>query len=238
MKIVFHLLKKKWSPEQISIVLKRAEILSISHETIYKHILYDKKRGGTLYKHLRIMPKIRRKRYNTRDSRGRLQGKRAITDRPYEVETRSVVGHWEGDTVIGRDRHHCIVTLVERRSGLVIIKKISSRTAVEVTAAVIQAIKEHPGMFKTITFDNGTEFHDYKTIEEATGVICYFATPYHSWERGSNENCNGLIRQYLPKMSCMCAIDQRKCNWIAKHLNTRPRKRHGYRTPQEVFHAS
>jgi len=238
MQLLFHLLKKKWSPEQISIVVKRAEILSISHETIYKHILYDKKRGGTLYKHLRIMPKIRRKRYNTRDSRGRLQGKRAITDRPYEVETRSVVGHWEGDTVIGRDRHHCIVTLVERRSGLVIIKKISSRTAVEVTAAVIQAIKEHPGMFKTITFDNGTEFHDYKTIEEATGVICYFATPYHSWERGSNENCNGLIRQYLPKMSCMCAIDQRKCNWIAKQLNTRPRKRHGYRTPQEVFHAS
>lgn len=238
MKLVFHLLKKNWSPEQISKVLKWAGLLSISHETIYKHILYDKEHGGTLYTHLRIMPKNRRKRYNTRDSRGRLQGKRPITDRPSEVETRTVLGHWEGDTVIGSDRHHCIVTLVERKSGLVIIKKISSRTADQVTSVIIKAIREHPEMFKTITFDNGTEFHDYKTIEEATGVICYFAAPYHSWERGSNENCNGLIRQYLPKKSCMSTVNQKTCNWIAKQLNTRPRKRHGYKTPLEVFHAS
>ena len=104
------------------------------------------------------------------------------------------------------------------------------------TAAVIEAIKEHPGMFKTITFDNGTEFHDYKTIEGATGVLCYFAAQYHSWERGSNENCNGLIRQYFPKRSCMSAVDQRKCNWIAKQLITRPRKRLGYKIPLEVLH--
>lgn len=238
MKIVFYLIKKKWSPQQISAVLKWAGILTISHETIYKHILYDKKHGGTLYKHLRIMPKVRRKRYNTRDSRGRLLGKKAITDRPLEVETRTTLGHWEGDTVIGQDRHHCIVTLVERKSGVVIIKKISSRTAFEVTSAIIKAIRENPGKFKTITFDNGTEFHDYKTIEKITGVSCYFAAPYHSWERGSNENCNGLIRQYLPKKSCMRSVNQRKCNWIAKQLNTRPRKRHSYKTPLEVFHAS
>lgn len=237
MKIVVRLLKKKWSPEQIAAVLKWAGILSISHETIYKHILHDKKQGGTLYTHLRIMPKVRRKRYNTRDSRGRLAGKRSIADRPHEVALRSVLGHWEGDTVLCRDRHHCIVTLVERTSGFVIIKKSASRTATAVTGAVVQAMREHPGMFKTITLDNGTEFHDYTTIEESTGVVCYFAAPYHSWERGSNENCNGLIRQYLPKKSGMSVLDQRRCNWIAKQLNTRPRKRLGYKTPLEVFNA-
>lgn len=236
MQPVFYLLKKNWSPEEIAYVLKCAGILSISHETIYKHILYDKKSGGSLYKHLRIMPKVRRKRYNTRDSRGRLAGKRHITERPAEVEKRQVLGHWEGDTVVGRDRHHCIVTLVERKSGFVIIKKITARSAEQTTAAVIEAISEHPALFKTITFDNGTEFHGYKEIEAATGVTCYFASPYHSWERGSNENCNGLIRQYLPKRSYMNAVTQRKCNWIAKQLNTRPRKRHNYATPVEVFY--
>jgi len=237
LKIVIALLIKKWSPEQISCVLKAFGILSISHETIYKLILADKKHGGSLYTHLRIMPKIRRKRYNSKDSRGVLPGKRPITERPPEVESRSILGHWEGDTVIGRDHHHCIVTLVERKSGLVIIKKISSRTAQAVSKAIIEAIKEHPGMFKTITFDNGTEFHDYKTIEAATGVICFFAAPYHSWERGSNENCNGLIRQYLPKKTCMSNLSQRKCSWIAHQLNTRPRKRHAFRSPLEVFYA-
>lgn len=235
MQPVFYLIKKKWSPEQISFVLKKAGILSISHETIYKHILYDKKQGGTLYTHLRIMPKVRRKRYNTRDSRGRLLGKRSILDRPKEAKKRKVLGHWEGDTVVGRDRHHCIVTLVERKSGLVIIKKITSRTSEQVNAVVIDAIRENPEMFKTITFDNGTEFHGYKTIEQETGVMCYFAAPYHSWERGTNENCNGLIRQYIPKRECMAAVSQRDCNWIAKQLNTRPRKRHNYATPMEVF---
>jgi transposase, IS30 family len=235
MQPVFYLIKKKWSPEQISFILKKSGVLSISHETIYKHILYDKKHGGTLYTYLRIIPKIRRKRYNTRDSRGRLLGKRSIQERPTEVETRKIIGHWEGDTVIGRDRHHCIVTLVERKSGLVIIKKITARTSEQVTAVVIEAIRENPGMFKTITFDNGSEFHGYKKIEKETGVVCYFAAPYHSWERGSNENCNGLIRQYLPKRKCMSAVSQRECNWIAKQLNTRPRKRHNYTTPMEVF---
>lgn len=180
MQPVFFLLKKKWSPEEISFILKKAGILSISHETIYKHILHDKKHGGSLYKNLRIMPKIRRKRYNTRDSRGRLQGKRPITDRPFEVESRLILGNWEGDTVIGRDRHHCIVTLVERKNGLVIIKKIIARTESQITKVIIEAIREHSGMFKTITFDNGTALHGYKKIEEATGVVCYFAAPYHS----------------------------------------------------------
>jgi IS30 family transposase len=159
-----------------------------------------------------------------------------IQERPVEIENRTSIGHWEGDTVIGADRHHCIVTLVERSTGFVIIKKIQARTVEEVNSACIKAIKEHGKNFKTITFDNGTEFHGYKAIEEKFPVTCYFANPYHSWERGTNENINGLIRQYIPKKSCMKGITQADCDRIAYKLNTRPRKRYGFKTPYELYY--
>jgi IS30 family transposase len=200
---VLFLLQHKYSPEQITNILKRFNLFNISHETIYQYLLYDKKKGGSLHKNLRIVPKRRRKRYNSYDSRGQLTGKRPISDRSDLINQRLEIGHWEGDTVVGRDRHHCIVTLVERKTGFVIIKKITARTVEQVNAACISAINEHGRRFKTITFDNGTEFHGYKVLEERFPVICYFAAPYHSWERGTNENTNGLIRQYLPKRSCM-----------------------------------
>ena len=146
-------------------------------------------------------------------------------------------GNWEGDTVIGRDRHHCILTLVERASGLAIIKKLESRTAAEVNRAAADAIREYEGNFKTLTLDNGTEFHGYKDLEEEFSLKCYFATPYHSWERGSNENLNGLIRQYLPKGVCMQEVTQTYCDAMGHRLNSRPRKRYGYRTPQAVYDA-
>jgi len=234
--LVILLLSNDFSPEQISNTLKRHNIFDISHETIYKYLLHDKKKGGTLYKHLRIVPKRRRKRYNSYDSRGRLAGKRHISTRPATIERRTRIGHWEGDTVVGKDKRHCIVTLVERRTGFVIIKKISSRTVDQVNSAILEAIKEHESKFKTITFDNGTEFHGYKFLEENHNVICYFATPYHSWERGTNENTNGLIRQYLRKGSCMKDVTQADCDCIAYRLNTRPRKRHGYKTPEELYY--
>ena len=232
---VIFLLKEKWSPEQISNYLLRHADFTISHETIYKYILWDKKHGGTLFKHLRIMPKARRKRYNSRDSRGVLPGKRHISMRPSHIEARRQLGHWEGDTVMGRDRHHCILSLVERKSGLVIIRKMNSRTAASVTQAALPAIREHRGNFRTITFDNGTEFHDYKVLEKHFPLKCYFATPYHAWERGSNENLNGLIRQYLPKRMCMRDVTQAHCDHIACKLNSRPRKRHGFKTPRRVY---
>jgi len=231
-------IEQDWSPEQISGVLRRDGPFRISPETIYKFILRDKKKGGRLYKHLRIMPKTRRKRYNTKDSRGRLEGKRHISTRPEGINNRSEVGHWEGDTVIGSDRHHCLLTLVERKTGFLIIKKLAARTAVLTTAATIEAVKEHYHKFKTITFDNGTEFHDYKTLETSQLVMCYFATPYHSWERGTNENTNGLIRQYLPKGHNMENLDQDTCNAIAHKINTRPRKRHQYVTPKDLYDSS
>jgi IS30 family transposase len=230
------LLKEKWSPEQIANTLRLRGTFMISHETIYKYILHDRKHGGTLFRHLRCSPKLRRKRHNTKDSRGILPGKRHISQRPRSVEARKRLGHWEGDTMVGKDLHHCILTLVERKSGFAIIRKMNSRTADSVISAALPVLEQHQPNFKTITLDNGTEFHGYKVLEEHYPLKCYFATPYHSWERGSNENLNGLIRQYIPKRECMSGVTQAHCDYIAHKLNTRPRKRHGYRTPQEVFH--
>lgn len=235
---VERLLRQKWSPEQISGTHQRLGLWSISHETIYRYVLNDKARHGSLFKHLRIMPKIRRKRYNSKDSRGRLIGKRHISERPLTIEQRLELGHWEADTVMGKDQRHCILTLVERRSGYVIIAKLSARTTAEVTAAAFRIINAHRRRFQTITFDNGTEFHAYKVLEIVFGLTCYFATPYHSWERGTNENTNGLIRQYLPKGTSFKSLTQARCDEIAAALNTRPRKRHGYKTPKEVYDAA
>jgi IS30 family transposase len=235
---VVSLIKQDWSPEQIAGVLRRDGPFKISPETIYKFILRDKKKGGRLYKHLRIMPKVRRKRYNTKDSRGRLEGKRHISTRPEAINNRSEFGHWEADTVMGSDRHNCLLTMVERKTGYLIIKKLAARTAAITTAAATEAIKENYHQFKTITFDNGTEFHDYMSLERSQLVMCYFATPYHSWERGTNENTNGLIRQYLPKGHTMEDVDQTQCDAIALKINTRPRKRLQYFTPTDKYRSS
>ena len=232
------LLGKQWSPEQVAGYLSREGQLSISHETIYRHIWRDKKSGGLLHTHLRCARKRRRKRYGSHDSRGKLAGKRLISERPASVETRSQTGHWEIDTVMGTGSKDCIVSLVERKSGLLLIGKLEDRTTASLNRRVIHLISRHDGLFETITADNGTEFHDYKGIEERTKATFYFATPYHSWERGSNENANGLIRQYLPRGTSMAALSQQLCNSIARKLNTRPRKRFGFRTPLECYNES
>lgn len=235
---VDELLCRQWSPEQVSGYLRRRGKLSISHETIYRHIWRDKREGGLLYIHLRGARKRRRKRYGAYDSRGRLSGKRLISERPTAVETRQQVGHWEIDTVMGTGSLDCIVSLVERKTGLVVIGKLEDRTTHSLNRRVLRLINRHQGPFETITADNGTEFHDYKGIEEKTSAIFYFATPHRSWERGSNENANGLIRQYLPRGKSMAQLSQQLCNTIARKLNTRPRKRLGFRTPLECFNQS
>lgn len=233
---VDQLLRLRWSPEQISGTLRLTKELLISHETIYRRLRRDKKLDGPLWRHTRIMSKFGRKRYRSKDSRGVLPGKRSIHERPASVESRRTIGHWEGDTVIGSDNRHSLLTLVERKTGFAIIKKLRARTKDEVTRAATTAIAEHQRRFLTITFDNGTEFHDYKLLEKRFPVTCYFANPYHSWERGSNENLNGLIRQYLPKRSCFRHITQAHCDTIAHALNTRPRKRHRFKTPAQLYH--
>ena len=230
------LLRRRYSAEQVSGLLKKSGTLSISHETIYRFIRWDRRSGGDLWRHTRIMSKFARKRYRSHDSRGILPGKRPIGDRPLEVERRQRIGHWEGDTVMGSDMRHCVLTLVERKTGFAIIKKLTARTMNNVNAAATRAIRSHCRNFKTITFDNGTEFHGYSLLEQRFPIKVYFATPYHSWERGSNENFNGLLRQYLPKGTCMRHVTQARCNQIANDLNNRPRKRHGFTTPAALYY--
>lgn len=234
---VIGLLERKYSPEQISGILQRENQFSISHETIYQYIIKDQKRGGELYKHLRIRTRRHRKRNRKHHYRCVLLDKRRISTRPISAENRSRIGHWEGDTVLGLGRRYSLVTLIERKTGFAVIMKVKARTTKEINRACSTAIRRHREKFKTVTFDNGPEFHGYKKIEAKFPITCYFANPYHSWERGSNENLNGLIRQYIPKGVSMKNIDQRYCDRIADELNSRPRKRYGFRSPKELFYA-
>jgi IS30 family transposase len=228
------LLEAQWSPEQVAGRLRRDRRLEISHETIYRYIWADKREGGQLYTHLRGARKQRRKRYGRYDSRGRVAGKRPITARPAVVETRAQLGHWEADTVLGLGRP-CVLSLVERKTGYVVLGKLRARTTEEVNQRATALIHAHPRRVRTITADNGTEFHGYAAIEQATPARFYFATPHHAWERGTNENTNGLLRQYLPKRRSMAHLTQQDCDGIAAKLNHRPRKRLGFRTPEECY---
>ncbi len=227
-------LREDFSPDQVSGWLRRFRLLRISHETIYRHIWDDKQRDGNLHRHLRCVQKKRRKRYGRYDSRGRLAGKRAISERPSGAENRSRVGHLEGDTVLGTDKH-CLLTLVDRKTGYVMIGKLEARTVEATNQAAIELINNSARRIRSVTVDNGTEFHGYKAIEAATDADFYFATPHHSWERGTNENTNGLIRQYAPKRTSLAHLTQRHCDHIAHKLNNRPRRRLGFRTPAECY---
>jgi transposase, IS30 family len=228
-------LKELWSPDEIAGRLRDERRLYISHETIYRYIWHDWARGGTLHRFLRGSRKQKRKRYRAYDSRGRLAGKRPIADRPAGAHNRSRIGHLEGDTMMGSPDQHCIMTLVDRKTGYVFIGKLRERSVRAANRRAIRLIRNAHRRTRTITVDNGTEFHGYKEIEESTGTLIYFATPHHSWERGTNENTNGLIRQYLPKRASMARITQRDCDRIAYQLNHRPRKRLGYRKPAELY---
>jgi len=231
--VVHYLTKEDWSPEQISLRLGMKKLLSISHGTIYNRIWRDKWEGGNLYSHLRQFPKRRRKAYRGRDSRGILRGKRHISTRPQGAHNRSRVGHFEGDLVHGNTGKPCILTLVDRKTRLTIISKLKNKTMSEVNRKISPIIENYG--IKTITMDNGCEFHGYKRVEKRTGVKYYFATPHHSWERGTVENTNGLIRQYFPKKKSMKLVNQWKCNRVMKKLNTRPRKCLGAKTPEECY---
>lgn len=234
--IVEHLLGLDWSPEQVAGWLRLHLVLSISHETIYLRVWHDKQLGGELWRHLRQATKRRRKRYRSYDSRGRLAGKRHISERPEEVESRRVHGHWEIDSIMGDDHgRHSALTVVERKTGYLQMGKLVRHCATDAAARTIELIDRQPCRFKTITADNGTEFHSYLLVEQATGVPFYFATPHHSWERGTSENTNGLLRQYLPKRTSMAKTTQADLDAIATKLNSRPRKRLGYRTPEECY---
>lgn len=233
---VHTLLREDWSPEQIAGWLRRHRILRISHETIYRHVWDDRAAGGALYAHFRCAQKHCRKRYGQYDSRGRLAGKRWIAERPAAANARTQIGHWEGDTVLGAGQAGpCVLTLVERKTGFVAIGKLERRTGANVNRRARHLIEAQPHPVRTITVDNGTEFHSYVALERLVEARFYFATPHHAWERGTNENTNGLIRQYWRKGASMDHLTQHDCNRIATKLNRRPRKRLDYRTPEECY---
>ena len=229
------MLRHDLSPEQVVGRLRLEGLRVMSHETIYLWIWADKEHGGTLWRHLRGARKLKRKRYGRHDSRGRLAGKRMITERPAIVERRARLGDWEIDTVHGRGKP-ATVTVVERKSGLVRVGKLARVGAEETLQRTVHILRREPHPIRTITADNGTEFHMYKRLERRLRTTIYFATPHHAWERGTNENTNGLLRQYLPKGIELSSLTQRRCTTIAAKLNDRPRRRHGFRTPNEVYH--
>lgn len=227
---------EQWSPEQIAGELARTGTARISAMTIYRHVQADMRAGGTLRRELRHGRKRRRKRTPGLEKRGRLQGKPMIDSRPTMIEQRDIPGHWEGDTVMGATGERaCLLTLVERSTGLALVAKLAHRTTTAVNRAALQLITRSGLPFKTITWDNGTEFHGYRALDEATGVQSYFAYPHRPWQRGSNENFNGLLRQYVPKRSSVARLRQSDCDALAHKLNTRPRKRYGYQTPIERY---
>jgi IS30 family transposase len=227
-------LREDWSPEQVSEWLRREGDIRISHEWIYQYILRDKQNGGNLYRHLRCQ-KPRKKRYGTSDSRGQLKGRVSIDERPEVVNKRSRIGDWEADTVIGKQGGAVLVTLVERKTRLSVIGKAPNRTAQEVTDAILEGLTPLAAQVQTLTYDNGKEFALHQEISKELDARGYFAHPYHSWERGLNENTNGLIRQYFPKGKDLSDITEEEVKQVMDKLNNRPRKCLGFQTPNQVF---
>jgi transposase, IS30 family len=228
-------IKKDWSPEQIVGRLKKKNIISLHHETIYQYILANKKSGGELYKHLRHQNKTYKKRYGVAHSSNGIVNRTDIDERPEIANARGRVGDWEGDTIIGKNHKGAIVTLDERKSKLRLAMPTGGKKAVNVRDAIIQLFTPVKEFVKTITFDNGKEFSCHEMIAKKVECKTYFAKPYHSWERGQNENANGLLRQYFPKSMELIDVTQKQVFDAVHKLNSRPRKCLDYKTPYEVF---
>ena len=228
------LLYKEWSPEQISGWMKKNMAVTVSHEWIYQYVLKDKLAGGSLYLHLRCKKK-RKKRYGSNDRRGNLKNRISIDERPAVVDTRNRLGDWEADTIIGKAHKQAIVSMTERKSGLALIYKVDRRTKGNTEKAMKRLLSPVSDQVYTITSDNGKEFANHEQIAKRLKCDFYFAHPYSSYERGTNENTNGLIRQYFPKNRDFRTITDKEIIHAMKRLNNRPRKRLGYKTPNEVF---
>jgi transposase, IS30 family len=230
------LVGEQWSPQQISGWMQATkQTVVVSHERIYQHILLDKQNGGSLHTHLRRKGKKYQARFNGKTRRGQIIGRVDITQRPPVVETRSRIGDWEADTVVGLGHRNALVTLVERKTRLVKILKVTANTAEEVKTSLIKMLEPYKTHVHTITFDNGKEFAYHLEVAKTLEASTFFATPYHSWERGANENTNGLIRQYFPKKTDFATITNEQVKNVERLLNSRPRKCLGYKSPAEVF---
>jgi len=228
------LIREAWSPQQIHGRLQHEHGPTISHEWIYQYIDKDKEAGGDLYRSLRCQKK-RRKRYGTYSRRGRIAKQVSIDERPAVVNARKRIGDWEGDTVIGKGHHGALVTLVERKSKYTVLQGIPHKTAATVRKAVNHGLQPYKSHVRTITYDNGRECSDHAGMAHDLEAQIYFGHPYASWERGVNENTNGLIRQFFPKDRTLTQVTEAELQSVRDRLNHRPRKTLGYRTPHEVF---
>ncbi len=227
-------LRQDWSPEQISGWLEKRQAIHISHEWIYQHILADQQAHGDLATHLRQHGK-RRKRYGKYDRRGNLPNRVSIDERPPLVEERKRLGDWEIDTLIGKGHQGALVSLVERKSRYTLLQPVIQRQAHLVADATISLLQPFADVVHTITGDNGKEFAEHARIAEALKASFYFAHPYSAWERGTNENTNGLVRQYFPKKTDFSKVGLAETKLAVDRLNHRPRKCLDFQTPFEVF---
>ena len=229
-------LRVEYSPEQISCTMRESVGVSISHERIYQHIWHDKKHGGDLYLKLRIAGvKKRRKRYGKKDWRGKIPNRIDIDHRPEIVEKKTRIGDWEADLVSGTHHRGFLVTLAERKSSFTLIGHVKQKMAVEVKREIMRLLEPHKELVHTITFDNGREFSAHELINKGLNCQSYFAKPYHSWERGLNENTNGLIRQYFPKRMDLWNVNSEELAFVMDRLNHRPRKKLAFKTPHDIF---
>src|ERR1700704_792804 len=231
---VERLLRQDWSPEQIAGRLKLEQQPTVSHEWIYLYVYADKRRGGTLHRHLRSQKK-QRKRYSGYVRRGQIPNRTSIDERPQIVARKGRYGDWEADTIVGARHKGGILSAVERKSKLTRLRKLGTKAAAEMKDNTIELLAPLAAKVHTITVDNGKEFCEHELIAAGLQARLYFAHPYASWERGLNENTNGLVRQYFPKKYDFTRITNAELHRVAARLNNRPRKTLGYRTPNEVF---
>ena len=232
---ITQLLRHYLSPEQVSGYLNKHHGIRLSHETIYRFIYRDATRHAQLKPFLRQGGKHRRKRYGSGARASSIPNRVSITERPQAVEKKARLGDWECDTVIGKDRKSVLVTVVDRASLYTVCSRVMSRTAHVVSQAIIRLLRPFKNRVKTLTFDNGSECGKHGVLAHALEARTYFAHPYASWERGINENTNGLLRQFFPKHTDFRKVSWQQVHKAVDHLNNRPRKTRGYRTPNQLF---
>ena len=228
------MIEQDWSPEQISGRLKAEYSIHVSHERVYEYILADKRAGGELYKHLGCQKK-HRKRYGSYDRRGKLPKRISIDARPEIVDQREPLGDWEIDTIIGKGQQNALLSLTERKSRLAMLPKIGRRTGQAVKDASLHLLYSLDTPVHTITPDKGKEFAHHEDIGQPLQADFYFAHPYAAWERGTNENMNGLVRQYFPIDTDFVSVSNEEVDFVMQKLNRRPRKNLDFKTPIDVF---
>lgn len=231
---VERLLGQDWSPQQITGRLRLERQPSVSPERIYLYIYADKRRGGSLHRHLRSQ-KAQRRRDRGYQRRGQIPNRVSIEERPAIVDRKRRLGDWEGDTIVGAQRQSALFTVTERKSKLQQLCKLANKSAAELQLRSTALLAPFKDQIFTITFDNGKEFCEHEAIAKALQARIYFAHPYSSWERGLNENSNGLIRQYFPKGCDLAKLTDAEVQRVVELLNNRPRKTLAYRTPNEIF---